>query len=159
MDEKYYLSDEQVEKIRHPRKWKNSIKQIDRTYPVDGLAPTLNTMQGGGKVPKIVSMTNVIHERHGRRGDVISENGLHPTLTATDYKTPPRIAVNNNQFYEGYSIRTITPKEAWRLQGFSDEQFEKAKTAGISNTQLYKQAGNSVTVSVFEWVGSLLKEN
>lgn len=46
------------------------------------------------------------------------------------------------------SVRKLTPKECWRLMGFSDEDFEKAKAAGISNTQLYKQAGNSIVVNV-----------
>ena len=44
-------------------------------------------------------------------------------------------------------IRKLTPKEYWRLMAFDDEDFEKAKAAGISNTQLYKQAGNSIVVN------------
>lgn len=47
-----------------------------------------------------------------------------------------------------YRIRKLTPKECWRLMGFSDDAFEKAKNAGISNTQLYKQAGNSIVTHV-----------
>lgn len=45
-------------------------------------------------------------------------------------------------------IRKLTPRECWRLMGFSDEDFDKAKAAGISDTQLYKQAGNSIVVDV-----------
>ena len=45
-------------------------------------------------------------------------------------------------------IRRITEREAWRLMGFSDEDFNKAKAAGVSNTQLDKQAGNSIVVDV-----------
>ena len=52
--------------------------------------------------------------------------------------------------------RKLTPKECWRLQGFTDEQFDKAKQAGISNSQLYKQAGNAVTVDVVEQIGKRL---
>lgn len=55
------------------------------------------------------------------------------------------------------AIRKLTPKECWRLQGFTDEQFEKAKQAGISNSQLYKQAGNAVTVDVVEQIGRKLR--
>jgi len=44
-------------------------------------------------------------------------------------------------------IRRLTPLECWRLQGFSDEEFYKAKKVN-SDTQLYKQAGNSITVNV-----------
>lgn len=49
-------------------------------------------------------------------------------------------------------IRKLTPKECWRVQGFTDEQFEKAAKVN-SNTQLYKQAGNAVTVNVVEEIG------
>lgn len=56
-------------------------------------------------------------------------------------------------------IRRLTPRECWRLQGFTDEQFDKAKAAGISDTQLYKQAGNAVTVNVAETIGrKIMKE-
>ncbi len=48
----------------------------------------------------------------------------------------------------GIKIRKLTPRECWRLMGFSDEDFDKVK--GISNTQLYKQAGNSIVVNVLE---------
>ena len=46
-------------------------------------------------------------------------------------------------------IRKLTPKECWRLMGFNDEDFEKAEKVN-SNTQLYKQAGNSIVVDVLE---------
>lgn len=59
---------------------------------------------------------------------------------------------------ENIRIRRLTPRECWRLQGFSDEYFEKAKAAGISDTQLYKQAGNGVTVNVARAIGERLKE-
>ena len=45
-------------------------------------------------------------------------------------------------------IRRLTPLECFRLQGFSDSFHNKCVDAGISNTQLYKQAGNSMTVDV-----------
>ena len=48
--------------------------------------------------------------------------------------------------------------ECWRLQGFTDEQFHKAQAAGISNAQLYKQAGNAVTVNVIEALANFIKE-
>ncbi len=49
----------------------------------------------------------------------------------------------------GLRIRKLTPKECWRLMGFDDEDFEKAAQIN-SNTQLYKQAGNSIVVNVLE---------
>lgn len=48
-----------------------------------------------------------------------------------------------------YRIRKLTPRECWRLMGFSDEDFEKAAAVN-SNTQLYAQAGNSIVVNVLE---------
>lgn len=48
-----------------------------------------------------------------------------------------------------YRLRNLTPRENWRLMGFSDEDFEKAETV-TSNTQLNAQAGNSIVVNVLE---------
>lgn len=53
---------------------------------------------------------------------------------------------------ETIQIRKLTPRECWRLQGFTDEQFDKAAAVN-SNSQLYKQAGNAVTVNVVEEIG------
>jgi DNA (cytosine-5)-methyltransferase 1 len=52
-------------------------------------------------------------------------------------------------------IRKLTPKECWRLMGFDDSDIEKAQAVGISNAQLYKQAGNSIVVDVLV---AILKE-
>lgn len=58
--------------------------------------------------------------------------------------------IENND--SGYRIRKLTPKECWRLMGFEDVDFEKAKSAGVSNSQLYKQAGNSIVVDVLYYI-------
>ena len=56
-------------------------------------------------------------------------------------------------------IRKLTPKECWRLMGFDDSDFEKVEHLN-SNTQLYKQAGNSIVVNVLESIlKNLLLEN
>ena len=47
-------------------------------------------------------------------------------------------------------IRKLTPRECWRLMDFDNEDFDKAKAAGVSDSQLYKQAGNSICVGVLE---------
>lgn len=49
---------------------------------------------------------------------------------------------------EGYRIRKLTPRECWRLMGFTDIEFDCAKLSGVSNSQLYRQAGNSIVVDV-----------
>jgi DNA (cytosine-5)-methyltransferase 1 len=65
------------------------------------------------------------------------------------------IATNFNPYYligenmEQLRIRKLTPRECWRLMGFDDEDFEKAAKVN-SNSQLYKQAGNSIIVNVLE---------
>ena len=78
--------------------------QRGRIYDPDGLAPTLNTVSGGGLEPKI-------------------------------FETKPYVR-----------IRKLTPRECFRLMGFADDDFDKIK--GISNSQLYKMAGNSIVVNV-----------
>ena len=55
-----------------------------------------------------------------------------------------------------YKIRKLTPRECWRLQGFPDWAFDRAQKVN-SNSQLYKQAGNSVTVNVIEEIAKKLK--
>ena len=49
------------------------------------------------------------------------------------------------------NVRKLTPRESWRLMGFSDEDFDKAQAVN-SNAQLYKQVGNSIVVNVLEAV-------
>ena len=72
------------------------------------------------------------------------------TLCARDWKDPKCVEVNR--------IRKLTPKECWRLMGFDDEDFEKASQVN-SNTQLYRQAGNSIVVNVLEAIlEKLLKD-
>lgn len=100
--------------------------QVGRVYATDGLAPTLNTMQGGGREPKI-----------------LDDNGHK------DYKFKPLDIVP--------TLRKLTPLECWRLQGFTDEQFYKARKAGLSDSQLYKQSGNAVTVPVIYQIARRLQ--
>lgn len=80
-----------------------------------------------------------------RRGRVQGDGEICPTLMA-----------NNQDIFKleadevkKYRIRKLTPRECWRLMGFSDEDFEKAAAVN-SNTQLYAQAGNSIVVNVLE---------
>ncbi|HEM3198176.1 DNA cytosine methyltransferase [Streptococcus suis] len=58
---------------------------------------------------------------------------------------------------DGFRIRKLTPRECWRLQGFPDWAFDRAQEVN-SNSQLYKQAGNSVTVNVIEAIAKRLEE-
>ena len=74
-----------------------------------------------------------------RRGRVHEGGTICPTLMAS---TQDLVRVESD-----YRVRKLTPKECWRLMGFEDEQFYKAQEV-CSNSQLYKQAGNSIVVNV-----------
>ncbi len=207
--------------------------QTGRVYSDDGLSPTLNTMQGGGREPKVAipvltpdrvnkrqngrrfknngdpSFTLTAQDRHGvmviddqgRTTKKLSLKHIVPTLRAQSHGNEPKVIVKeatqkgydtatvgdsinisqpNSKTRRGrvghciantlvtgseqatltneYRIRKLTPRECWRLQAFPDELFYKAQQAGLSDSQLYKQAGNSVTVNVIEYIGNLLKE-
>ena len=81
------------------RKFKNP--QTGRIYDTDGLSPTVNTCQGGGREPKI----------------------------ATSYR-----------------IRKLTPRECFRLMGVTETDIDKIQQSGVSQSQQYKMAGNSIVV-------------
>ena len=106
--------------------------------------------------------TLTAQDRHGvaiaydEQNNTLRTDGTVGTLT-TDGSSPKH---NNRVIVGGNSvrIRRLTPRECWRLQGFPDEYFDKAKAAGISDSQLYKMAGNAVTVNVARAIGERLKE-
>jgi len=83
----------------------------------------------------------------------LNSTGVSPTVTTRPegFKTAILPVTNNLR------IRKLTPLECWRLQGFTDEQFYKAKNSGVSNSQLYKQAGNAVTVNVVDAIVGVLE--
>lgn len=189
----------------------NRDSQRGRIYDPSGLAPTLNTVGGGGLEAKIVidgltrdtqkqkarvfnpsglaasliatdykepPQISVIGQlKGGEKGRVVDRDGIGYTLTATEYKDPLKIAepiiVGRMHAHAavktdgicptlteamgmgggqvpvhtyGVRIRKLTPRECWRLMGFLDEEFDRVN--GISNSQLYKQAGNSIVVNV-----------
>ncbi len=94
-----------------------------------------------------------------RRGRVIENGKICPTLTTKNI--PSVIEFGNPDFYNFLyeidgdiyliRIRKLTPRECYRLMSFSDEDFEKAQSV-ISNTQLYKTAGNSIVCKVLEGI-------
>lgn len=55
-------------------------------------------------------------------------------------------------------VRRLMPIECWRLQGFTDEQFHKAEATGLKDGQLYKMAGNAVSVPVVTAIGKMIRE-
>ena len=151
-------------------------------WDVDNISPTLTTMQGVGRQPHIMCgidkslngtkfidnancltaredrgisnrksegtavievLGNVNPSGKGMNGNVFSDNGLSPTLTTNKGE--------GNKILSNLRIRKLTPKECFRLMGFSDENFEAAEKM-VSNSQLYKQAGNSIVVDVLYYI-------
>ena len=145
--------------------------QTGRVYSPYGISPCLNTMQGGGLEPKI------LQKSHGFNKGGVKEN-IVPAMTSSSWQennfvvniNPSGRGMNGNVYNtelsptlttnkgegikilqnEDYRIRKLTPLECWRLMGFSDNDYYAAKSVGISNAQLYKQAGNSIVVTVLE---------
>lgn len=104
--------------------------------PLKGLSRCLKANKhDAGVVIPVLTPDRAEKRQNGRR---FKEDG-DPMFTLTGQE--------NNSLISGCRIRKLTPKECFRLQGFSDEYFERARAVN-SDSQLYKQAGNSVTVNV-----------
>lgn len=133
----------------------------------EGTSNTLSTVQKDNYVVEGVVLSGKTDERMTRQaietynsnlcddGDMIQpfnrqviKDGVAPTLTTRPEGFKTAVLPIQN-----FRIRKLTPKECWRLQGFPDWAVDRAREAGVSDSQLYKQAGNSVTVNVVEAIG------
>lgn len=121
----------------------------DRVYSDEGCSPTLNTMQGGNRQPfccvPVLTPDRAEKRQNGRRFKQDGEPSF--TLTAQD----------KHGVFDGYRVRRLTPLECFRLMAFPDEHVHKCRQAGVSDSQLYKQAGNSIVVNVLEQIIAKLK--
>lgn len=136
-----------------------NFNQCGVVYETDGIAPTIRAYQGGGLEPKIrVKEATSKGYAEAEIGD--SVNLSHPNSKTRRGRVGKQVA---NTLLTGESqgvvepdfrIRKLTPRECWRLQGFPDWAFDRAQEVN-SNSQLYKQAGNSVTVNV---IAAIAKE-
>lgn len=106
----------------HVANLQTSYEQAGRVYSANGYSPAINTCGGGDRQPKILTTPTIM------------------TGAGTDTVTPD------------LRIRRLTPLECWRLQGFRDDDYQRAVDAGVTPTQLYKQAGNSIAVPVVEHI-------
>lgn len=117
----------------------SGVRETERVYDETGLSPTLNTMQGGQRQPKIcvpvLTPERPEKRQKGRRFKTDGEPAF--TLTAQD----------RHGIFDGYRIRKLTPLECERLQGFPDNW-----TVGHSDSQRYKMCGNAVTTNVVKAV-------
>lgn len=161
VDEKYYLSEEKTKKLTLNEDLSGRLnhydyRDVDSIHSTEKVSPTLNTMQGGDRQPKIaVKEATKTGYTIAKTGD--SVNTSFPNSKTRRGRVGKQIAqtlqagdVNQGVVTNDIRIRKLTEKECWRLQGFTDEQFYKAKNAGVSKSQLYKQAGNAVTVNVVD---------
>ena len=134
-----------------------------KVQSLEGICDTLQAAMGsgGGNVPiiqevemnseaKIKVIGNYSPSNHDA-SRIVSQNGIAPTVKENHGTVTATM--------QNLRIRKLTPKECWRLMGFDDEDFEKAEKVN-SNTQLYKQAGNSIVVDVLENIFiELFKQN
>ena len=137
-----------------------SHEQNGRVYDPKGISPTLNTMQGGGRQPKI-RVREATKQGYAEASVGDSVNLAHPNSKTRRGRVGEGIAntlvTGDSQgvVMPNFRIRKLTPRECWRLQGFPDWAFDKAQEVN-SNSQLYKQAGNSVTVNVIKEIARYL---
>lgn len=142
---------------------------------LDGLCDTLQAAMGagGGNVPlveqnKFIKNKDVDFDTYRQmaldcgcelpcavdeQNVKIRDDGTVGTIT-TDGSSPKH---NNRVLQEDLRLRKLTPKECFRLMGFDDESFHRAEAVN-SNSQLYKQAGNSIVVNVLEYIFKALYE-
>lgn len=131
--------------------------QAGSVWNKNGLSPTLDTMQGGYRQPLVTEEINIEkvghldckgwHEIETR---VHSTNGLAPTVETRNrakyIETDKRVIETEPSF----RIRKLTPKECLRLMGLSDKDIDKMQSVGLSNSSLYKLAGNSIVKNVLD---------
>ena len=113
-------------------------EQVRRVYGDNGISPTLNTMQGGNRQPKIIC------EQRSDEGLRFFKDNICGTIRTINSGGDKRVIEEN------FKIRKLTPRECFRLMGMREDDIDKIQAAGISNTQQYKMAGNSIVVDVLE---------
>lgn len=128
-------------------------EQSNRVYSEKGLAPTLTTMQGGGQEPKVLLVREATKKGYA---EAAKYDGINLSMPESETRRG-RVAkqmtstldtgCQQGVVVEEIRIRKLTPRECWRLQGFPDWAFAAAAKVN-SNSQLYKQAGNSVAIPV-----------
>jgi DNA (cytosine-5)-methyltransferase 1 len=144
VDEKYYLSPEAVAKIK---RHKNKI--IENDTPDTSSTIHAGYYKKGGRDQQYVKSKKIL-VWDGFNQSIRKDSSVVGTLTqncGADLKRNGQGIIESTDDVE--CIRNLTPKECFRLMGFDDESFHKAEVVN-SNTQLYKQAGNSIVVDVLE---------
>lgn len=162
----------------------SKFESTNRIYDVGGCSPTLSTMQGGNKEPKVIvenqvpykldkmpdgyldsldnakicdvdtptasTVTSRYYKGIGAHKDnmcIVAMSGRNPDNGITANFVAGTHGYANSHIATQYRIRKLTPRECGRLMGVSDEDISKMAAVN-SNTQLYKQFGNSIVVDV-----------
>lgn len=131
--------------------------QGERIYDVNGLAPTLasdssTNARTGLFLVNILADKGIVYREVSNCMDANYYKGLGVNQRRTGVLCmPPKGDM------QGTRIRRLTPQETFRLQGVPDDYFERARQV-CSDTQLYRQAGNAVTVPVVYAIGKKIKE-
>lgn len=124
---------------------------------VQGLKPYFIDLNPAPKLTELARCITArqnsgISKRKGEHSGVFIEN-----VSLTDSDQPILIFVGKAGDIHIGRIRKLTPRECWRLQGFKDEQFDKAAASGLSDGRLYKMAGNAVSVPVISALCRVIK--
>lgn len=132
--------------------WDKSIECNRRVYDPDYISPTITAMGGGHQEVKIAEpRIGAICGRNpddpsDRRGGIPAQQRLE--IGAEEASNTITTVQKDNMVVEpGIRVRKLTPRECWRLMGFTDEDYDKASQV-VSKSQLYRQAGNSIVVNV-----------
>lgn len=153
---KYYLTKARLEGLERSNRKEEANGNGYRSRPVDreGLAHSVTGHPGSRKTDNYIVDschrvgTAVGIGRFESSQRVYAPDGLAPTQTHTATKITE----------DGKRIRKLTPRETWRLQGFPDWAFDRARDIGTSDTQLYCQSGNPIPVPVLEAIFTTVYE-
>lgn len=174
VDEKYYLPDNKAKTL----KFSDISKTVRSSGPANPSDRTAGVLTEQRLEPRFDGTTNTITtvqkdnyvaiRTANRTGYDLATDGDGIDFAYPESKTrrgrvghgvSKTIPTSDSQgVLDGMRIRKLTPLSCYRLMGFDDEDFDKAKSAGLSNTQLYKQAGNSIVVNVLEAILTNLLE-
>ena len=107
-----------------------------------GVSQTLMANDSMGVVlkSKDIRLKSLVDKTKFEEGKVLNMDLYNQTTNEDISQCLTEPHHNTQRLFDGFRIRKLTPKECWRLMGFDDEDFEKAKNVPTSNTQLYKQA-------------------
>lgn len=115
--------------------------EMNRVYSKEGCCPTLRTMQGGDRQPRVLEQPTILQRSHGY--NIGNEFKNCPSITSSSWE-------NNNVLKNNFRVRKLTPNECWKLMGLTEEDCANAKNIGIADSQLYKQAGNGIVTNCVE---------